>query len=60
MDDKIILKKDFVSIQKIKIDKGTKDIEQIQLENKQFQDDLAGLVKDSEATWNAAQGGGES
>ena len=29
----------------------------MQLENKQFQDDLAGLVKGSEATWNAAQGG---
>ena len=57
LDDKIILKKDFVSIQKIKIDKGTKDIEQMQQENKQFQDDLAGLVKDSEANWNAAQGG---
>ena len=29
----------------------------MQQENKQFQDDLAGPVKDSEATWNAAQGG---
>ena len=47
MDDKIILKKDFVSIKKIKIDQGTKDIEQMQLDNKQFLEDLSGLIEDS-------------
>ena len=47
LDDKIILKKDFVSIKKIKIDQGTKDIEQMQLDNKQFLEDLSGLIEDS-------------